>query len=246
MWDIKLIRVGRINANCYGSLLGHAPGEPVVMPMWMAAVTDGKTRIVIDTGIGKDIEDIVNGPEPNCMQDDSEDTERALFNATLWRPEDVDIVINTHLHFDHCGSDGLFKNAKIYIQEKELESAKSPKGEFGFLYYEKYIESVLKLQDQICLVDGEKELFDGIALFQTRGHSEGHQSVMIKTNNGVVCFAGDCVPMIDNITESIPTSIYVDREACLRSFETIRKHADYIIPGHDYRMLNGEAEYYKL
>jgi N-acyl homoserine lactone hydrolase len=83
-------------------------------------------------------------------------------------PADVRIVINTHLHFDHCGQNAVFKQAPFYVQRAELERARREEHvtsewfDFAGARFE--------------LVDGDAEVADGVRVVATPGHTAGHQS----------------------------------------------------------------------
>ena len=98
-------------------------------------------------------------------------------------PADVRIVINTHLHFDHCGQNAVFKHAPFYIQRSELERARRDSDvtsawfDFAGARFE--------------LVDGDAEVAEGVRVVATPGHTVGHQSVVIDTPDGGAVMIGD-------------------------------------------------------
>jgi N-acyl homoserine lactone hydrolase len=98
-------------------------------------------------------------------------------------PRDVAFVVNTHLHFDHCGGNRLFAGVPIYVQARERAAAREP----GYTVPE-WVEF-----DGAAYVelDGEAELAPGLRVLPTPGHSEGHQSVLVDTEDGLVVIAGD-------------------------------------------------------
>jgi glyoxylase-like metal-dependent hydrolase (beta-lactamase superfamily II) len=91
-------------------------------------------------------------------------------------------VVNTHLHFDHCGENNLFPNVPVYVQAAEYEAARGPAYtipewvDFPGATYER--------------VDGETELLPGVHLLPTPGHTPGHQSVVIEGAEGRLLIAG--------------------------------------------------------
>jgi N-acyl homoserine lactone hydrolase len=98
-------------------------------------------------------------------------------------PRDVSLVVNTHLHFDHCGGNRLFAGVPIYVQRTEREAAREP----GYTIPEwvefpgaRYVE-----------LDGEAEIAPGVRVLPTPGHTPGHQSVLVETEDGLVVVAGD-------------------------------------------------------
>jgi N-acyl homoserine lactone hydrolase len=98
-------------------------------------------------------------------------------------PRDVVCVINTHLHFDHCGGNRLFVGTPIYVQRLEREAARAE----GYTIPEwvdfegaAYVE-----------LEGEQELLPGLRVVPTPGHTPGHQSVLVETDDGLAIVAGD-------------------------------------------------------
>ena len=104
------------------------------------------------------------------------------FDAALI-PRDVVCVINTHLHFDHCGGNRLFAGTPIHVQRVEREAARAD----GYTI-PKWVEF-----DGATYVehDGEAEIVPGVRVLPTPGHTPGHQSVLVDTDDGVVVCAGD-------------------------------------------------------
>ena len=113
-------------------------------------------------------------------------------------PDDVVAVINTHLHFDHCGGNRRLAGIPTYVQRVELEAAVAPS----------YLEEWVRFQgDSYVEVDGDAELFDGVSVLFTPGHSPGHQAVIVATDDGTTVLAGDVTysmrELIDGTTPSI-------------------------------------------
>jgi N-acyl homoserine lactone hydrolase len=91
-------------------------------------------------------------------------------------PGDIGLVINTHLHFDHCGQNAVFPRAAFYVQRAELSRAKRESPElydwFDFM------------NAQFELLDGDTEVLPGLSVIATPGHTAGHQSVVIQSAGG--------------------------------------------------------------
>jgi N-acyl homoserine lactone hydrolase len=98
-------------------------------------------------------------------------------------PGDISLVINTHLHFDHCGQNAVFKHAPFYIQAAELARARreSPQIADWFDFMDARFE----------LLDGDAEILPGLSVVATPGHTVGHQSVVVSTGNGAEVLIGD-------------------------------------------------------
>ena len=124
--------------------------------------------ILVDTGMidsKPEVEDMSPTPHPENI------------------PRDVVCVINTHLHFDHCGGNRLFPGVPIHVQARELADARSPDYTFpewvdfdGATYVEH---------------DGEAEILPGIRVLPAPGHCDGHQVVVVDTDEGPVVIGGD-------------------------------------------------------
>jgi N-acyl homoserine lactone hydrolase len=92
-------------------------------------------------------------------------------------PGDIGLVINTHLHFDHCGQNAVFKHAAFYVQHSELERARreSPQLTDWFDFMNARFE----------LLDGDAEVLPGLRVISTPGHTVGHQSVFVDSADGM-------------------------------------------------------------
>ncbi len=126
-------------------------------------------RVLVDTGM------IDSTPEL--------DAEWGIrFDASLI-PRDVVCVINTHLHFDHCGGNRLFAGTPIHVQRTEREAARREDYTIpAWVEFEgaTYVEH-----------DGEAEILPGVRVLPTPGHTDGHQAVLVDTDDGLVVVAGD-------------------------------------------------------
>jgi glyoxylase-like metal-dependent hydrolase (beta-lactamase superfamily II) len=91
-------------------------------------------------------------------------------------PGDIGLVINTHLHFDHCGQNAVFPHAPFYVQRAELDRVKREARElydwFGFA------------GGRFELLDGDAEVLPGLSVIATPGHTVGHQCVVVHTGDG--------------------------------------------------------------
>jgi N-acyl homoserine lactone hydrolase len=96
----------------------------------------------------------------------------------------IALVINTHLHFDHCGGNRVFAGTPIHVQARELADARS-QPDYTIPEWVDF-EGVTYVEH-----DGEAEVLPGIRLLPTPGHTEGHQSVLVDTDDGLVVLGGD-------------------------------------------------------
>ena len=144
-------------------------------------------------------------------------------------PQDVDFVINTHLHFDHAGNNDLLAGATFFVQREQYEHAKGNPS-FPNQYW-----NLPSLSYE--LVDGEARLFGGVEVLPTPGHCEGHQSVVLHLREtGTVVICGDAVYCQDNFDHDTWAS-QSDPQRARESAMALRRLADesgaLMIYGHD-------------
>jgi len=161
-------------------------------------------RILVDTGVGRKY-----GPKFNDMfnVDDSDNLLDSL-KRTGFNPEDITLVVQTHLHFDHCGwatrlnDNGrpvpTFPKARYIAQAWEWQDAVTPNRRTRGSYR---TDDFLPLQEagQLELVDGDTELVPGVKLVRTGGHTRGHQMVLIQSKSEVK------MQNAENRSENVPS-----------------------------------------
>lgn len=123
------------------------------------------------------------------------------------KPEDIHVVILTHLHFDHCGGGvtakngklvPTFPNAKYYVQKKNYETASRPNVREKASYFAANFQPLID-HGVLNFLDGETELFPGIKTWISNGHTQGHQMVSIEDNDKAVLYCGDVVPTSSHV-----------------------------------------------
>ena len=138
-------------------------------PVHGFVVTHPGGAVLVDTGVG--------GPQD--VLDDWRVVNRSVADALAeldMSPADIGLVINTHLHFDHCGQNAVFKHAPFYVQRAELDRMRREAGElydwFGFM------------DARFELLDGDAEVLPGLEVITTPGHTSGHQCVVVRGDSG--------------------------------------------------------------
>jgi len=219
--------------------MGRNYGEKVEVPDWAFLVTDGRDRILIDTGMSGT--ERANWHHPGSYQPEGHRIDERLRELGIG-PDDIDAVVFTHLHWDHCSNMKLFRNAKFYVHSTELRFALDP----HILYLKSYESKRLGISPpfegiEFEEVSGEYRLNRYMLLFPTPGHSPGHQSVAVETEKGVYVIAGDAIFSDENLEPDeerglpfTPMGRYVDVFDMFESMERIFRMADRgrILPGH--------------
>lgn len=181
-----------------------APDERNRIPLALRCllVEAPEALVLVDTGIGNkedekftEIYGVANAGEPTRLED--------AIRAAGHTPEAVDIVLSTHLHFDHAGGntvrreDGAvvpaFPNARYLVQKAEFDFAHSRNERIRASYLPHNIDPVAQagLQE---FVEGEAEVTRGIRVLPTPGHTPHHQSVLVGTGGETACFLADVCP----------------------------------------------------
>src|SRR4051812_37098758 len=142
------------------------------MPVNVHIIDHPDARVLVDTGM-TDLHPAVADMDPRLQPLNEQDLDLAS----------IDIVVSTHLHFDHCGGNHLFAGRPIYVQRRELDDARG----------ENYTirEWVDAPGVQYVPVDGELELLPGLRLVPAPGHTPGMQMVVVETGERPVVVGGD-------------------------------------------------------
>ncbi len=123
------------------------------------------------------------------------------------QPGEIDIVVNTHLHIDHCGCNELFANALVYAHKLEEPPIGSTR------------------------ISGALTLLPGVEIVPTPGHTEGSLSVFVSAEKRYgIC--GDAIPTKANHDTHVPPFVAVDKNLATKSMEMILDWAQIVVPGH--------------
>jgi len=216
----------------------HGFGQAYTIPIYCWYLEGGEKKILVDTG------------EMHPIQ--SPDREAAI-NGKIYKfedglarwdltPEDIDMVIHTHLHNDHCENDYKCSNAEIYVHEMELQQIHDPHP-LDFRYLEDYIEDV-EDNGQIRSLNVDQEIVPGIKVIHTPAHTPGGMTVLVDTPQGKAAITGFCT-IDENFNppkeiramemEVIPPGTHVNTYEAYDILKKVKKMADIIIPLHEPR-----------
>ncbi len=244
LWEVTPLQVGSIILDRSAMTHYKGKGEIITVPILAAAATDGVHKIIVDTGI-RDIEEYKKA-EPGVNQTEDQEITAAIRKYLGWSPEEIDIVINTHLHVDHCGCNYKFTNAEFYVQKKEWNAAFNPlKPAEPFYDYPAFDKTAINYF-QWNFLDGDAEILPGCRVITTPGHTEGHQSVLFNTAEGVLCVSGDICNVAENVNENLEPNIVVDVAATYESLKRVRQFATWILPGHDAAIQSGVRKFIRV
>jgi N-acyl homoserine lactone hydrolase len=159
----------------------HVEGER--MPIYVHLIDHPDGRVMVDTGM-TELHPLLADMEPRLQPLSEQDLDLA----------GIAIVVNTHLHADHCGGNHLFAGRPIYVQRRELEDARNQDD----YTIREWVEAP---GVQYVPLDGELELLPGIRLMPAPGHTPGSQVVVVETGGRPVVLAGDTAVWFGELDE---------------------------------------------
>ena len=162
----------------------------------------GKLTVLVETGMGNKLSDrmIKFYGQPAQLLDN--------LAAGGIAPDDVDIVINSHLHFDHCGWNTIrdksgkivptFPRAKYYAPEGEWQYARHPSERDAISFISENYDPLVE-SGQMTLLKGGEEIVPGISVQTFPGHTAHMQAVIIRSQGRTACYISDLIPTIAHI-----------------------------------------------
>jgi N-acyl homoserine lactone hydrolase len=200
-------------------------------PVHGFVVLHSRGAILVDTGVG--------GPDRVL-------TDWRVVNRTAAEalgdhdlvPGDIAFVVNTHLHFDHCGQNAVFKHAPFYVQRSELERARRES---------KHLSDWFDFAGaRFELLDGDAEIAEGVRALATPGHTVGHQSILVGAAGEPQVLIGDAAYTSDLYADpgrppdTLPPGQAADAEAWSLSLSRVRALTPRTVHFcHDTRVVHG-------
>jgi len=214
-------------------------GVKLKIEYWMYLIDAGNTLILVDTGPG---DPETWGRSFHHFYDRTpEQTQVAALNRIGIKPFDIDIIINTHLHWTNCLGNALFPRATIFIQEDEITQALNPiQPHIPFYTPASANPPWIQTLSRTKIIKGNTQIIDGVNAMIMPSHTLGFQSVLVETFRGPILIAGEMCPFFDNWTgrwrmTHVPSGIMQaslkDYYNCFKIIEEINPH--YVLPGLD-------------
>ena len=231
---MKLLSDGYFTLDKSFLVFGKYQGVKYKAALKPLLVRTDKETILVDTGVGtlpakyEKFHEVIRSKE--------EELTHSLKSAGL-KPSDVTMVVNTHLHFDHCGNNRLFENSKFLVQTDEIRYAYFPD---RFMRVS-YLRDFFDVEGDYLPVKGRYEIENGVEVIPTPGHTIGHQSLVVKWKNRNVVYAGDAAPLPENIEKRNISGMIYDSSLGLESIDRLRQIENPVyIYSHDNQQLKAD------
>jgi len=206
-------------------------GEKFMSPVCFWYIDGADKHILVDTGADAELATTYRGFPAEKVTT----FEEALAGLGL-KPDDIDLVIQTHLHWDHCANTAKCTKARVLVNDEELRFAFSPHPLTGLSYRKDLLKDL-----NFVLVSGQYQVAPGIEIIPAPGHSPGTQAVAINTTKGKAIITGFCCVMenfyppeeLKKLMPVITPGTHTDVMAAYESTLRIKGLADILIPMHD-------------
>jgi glyoxylase-like metal-dependent hydrolase (beta-lactamase superfamily II) len=249
-WRIFPLDLGDTEGDMSERTLRRGAGKRVREKFIAWYLTDGARRVLVDTGLPDEAYARRWHPYTNPSVAEAQRIENALAAVGV-KAAEIELVILTHLHWDHCSDLPRFANAEFVVSKAELQCAIDPCPILWAAYEAPRMgtePSFLRVLSRLRTIDlAEQEILPGLTIFPTPGHSPGSMSLVVTTAKGPYVIAGDAVVCYENLEgdpakglKYIPTGIYTDLFAMWDSMARIHAKAlfekDRVLPGHESRV----------
>lgn len=152
------------------------------MPIYVHVIEHPDARVLVDTGM-TELHPSADELDPRLSPLDEQDFDLAS----------IDIVVNTHLHGDHCGGNHLFAGKPIYVQQRELADARTED-----IYIREWVDAPGL---RYVPIDGDLELLPAVRLVPAPGHTPGSQIVVVDSGDRPVVIGGDVAVWFGELDE---------------------------------------------
>jgi glyoxylase-like metal-dependent hydrolase (beta-lactamase superfamily II) len=152
-------------------------------------------------------------------------------------PGDVDLVVNTHLHYDHTGHLDAFGDVPLLVGATELDAWSAPyarRARFAVDIEPDEIAGVLA-RDDLVVMGAEHDVAPGIRALEVGGHSPGQMILVVEGEQAPVVLASDAVHFYEEVDRDYACGVLVDLERVYRAYDTIRT----LLEQRDARLLAG-------
>lgn len=221
--------------------LDERRGEMVYNPYFVYVVKHPQGVVLFDSGAHPELATdpvarMGAGAEEFVVKLDPGDAIEPVLARVGLTPDDIDLVIQSHLHFDHAGGLYAFPRTPVMVQRAELEFAEDPPDDHRDIYIADDFAPVTDWR----LLDGDEDVFgDGrLTVIATPGHTKGHQSLLVRLDDGRAIFLlADAAYLLEKMRARRPPGVLWEEAAMLDTWDRVealeREHDAFLIATHD-------------
>lgn len=244
--SIRPLHCGTIHTDYSNMVYWTNFGTKIDIPSFIYLIEGADQKIVVDTSY---LDPERGGAPWPATRTPEQDVKKQIESAG-WKCEDVEILILTHLHWDHSQNCDLFPNAVKYVWAKELQYAMCPVS----LQAKPYDSPIhpntrwpVYAQQNIIfepIWKDETEIVPGVMYFHTPGHTPGHCSVAVETKVGTYVIAADVIQIQEGLDRRVPAGQMSSMSDAINSIDrciSIASKEEYILPGHEITVLEHDV-----
>ena len=158
-------------------------------------------------------------------------------------PEDIDLLVMSHAHWDHNQNFDLFEHAPLLMHSWGRKYVRHPhRNDWST---PKWTGAMIERHPRIQEVEEGFEIEPGVRVLHTPGHSAGSICLLVETDQGKCILTSDVLLFANQALSRKHPVVFWNQEQAIRSLDRVIEEADVIYPGHDqpFRLVNGEIEY---
>jgi 4-pyridoxolactonase len=218
---VYLLNSGSLVIDRSNVLWNIDPGNPVRFPVYSVLIDHPEELFLFDTGYDYDhVQRVLPFEEP--IQQPNETIPEQL-KLCGYAPDDIPVLVNSHLHFDHVGGNRFFTKGKTVLHRKELEQGRNPEPFERYGYSDKQWDHA---DANFETIEGDLEIAKGLHLYETPGHTIGHYSLLVQfENRQPILFSFDAAYTHENLEKEIQSSFHIDPVAGVRSIRRVKQLA---------------------
>lgn len=245
-WTLHPLVLGEADVpkvlDAFWSLVRDKGTVSVPILAWLLLPASDGDPILVDTGF-RDAQRCMDVQHLGPHRARPDWTLEAQLSPHGLKPDQIQTVLLTHLHYDHAGQVELLPNARFVMQRTELQAAAAPMmskdldfGGGALFYDRRDIAAIVDpLWPRIDLLEGDEEIVPGVrCVLFANTHTPGSQVIYVHTTAGTAAILGDLGRNVEmNIEHGIPPGVFYDLEATRRAMIRIRRDVDFALPSHD-------------
>ena len=208
-------------------------GTKLWAPTTAWLILGGDKPILVDSSF-RSVEDAKAQQYLTCRRSPEQELPAQLAKHDV-TPEQVGLLVHTHIHMDHAGQDHLLPHARILVQRRELQNAAAP-DIYPVPFYDRL--NVARLVHdhwpRVEVLDGEAEIAPDVRCVPMPGHTPGHQAVYVALPSGTAIIAGDAAMTVrHNVRDGIAPGFLDNMADTMAGLRRLARDGKHILPTHD-------------